>query len=270
MKKNIIILCTALTTIILIAFGFSTTNRNDAITNQVRISSSTLITNDKAIKEDFNFRFFPDFFYDVGTRFRGIKKNDLNNPVSVIDFLPKEDTQSIVSYTSVSISILEENLQTDTIETGTSEILTTGQIKLLQSANYATNIWIRADYKNQNNVTGKLEDNYVTPYLTVVPEKQAIYNSGKPALINYLKENSRIETTMIQENKLRSGRLIFTVTKKGVISNVKLTATSGYPHIDKKMIELIHKAPGKWKPAENSKGEKIDQDLVFTFGSVGC
>lgn len=33
---------------------------------------------------------------------------------------------------------------------------------------------------------------------------------------------------------------------------------------------LITHAPGKWEAAENANGEKVDQDLVFSFGTIGC
>ncbi len=47
--------------------------------------------------------------------------------------------------------------------------------------------------------------------------------------------------------------------------------TTGYPSIDERFITLIKKIPGKWIPAENSRGEKIEQELVFTFGPAnGC
>ena len=42
--------------------------------------------------------------------------------------------------------------------------------------------------------------------------------------------------------------------------------TTGYPSIDEKFIELIKNIPGKWIPAENAKGEKMEQEFVFTFG----
>jgi hypothetical protein len=33
---------------------------------------------------------------------------------------------------------------------------------------------------------------------------------------------------------------------------------------------LANNLPGKWQPAENAKGEKVDQVLVLSFGIVGC
>jgi hypothetical protein len=47
--------------------------------------------------------------------------------------------------------------------------------------------------------------------------------------------------------------------------------TTGYSSLDDKFIELIKNIPGLWIPAENSKGEHVDQELVFTFGPAnGC
>jgi hypothetical protein len=47
--------------------------------------------------------------------------------------------------------------------------------------------------------------------------------------------------------------------------------TTGYPSLDKKLMTLIKNIPGKWTPAENIKGEIMEQELVFTFGSAdGC
>ena len=116
----------------------------------------------------------------------------------------------------------------------------------------------------------QFEKNRPNPYLVIVPEKQAEYEGGKDGLMEYLKENSKEARASIQMDKLQPFKLIFTVTKKGTIENVKLDGTSGYLAIDNTMIELITKAPGKWKPAENSKGEKEDQELVVSFGLTGC
>ena len=53
----------------------------------------------------------------------------------------------------------------------------------------------------------------------------------------------------------------FTVTKKGEISNVNLTSTSGYPSIDLYMIELVKgTCPKNTKLGE--KGE-LGKSLVF-------
>lgn len=116
----------------------------------------------------------------------------------------------------------------------------------------------------------QLDNNHRNPYLTVVPEKQAEYEGGMDALMEYLKENSKEARGGIQMHELQHFELLFTVTKKGTIENVRLDGASGYLSINNRMVELITKAPGKWKPAQNSKGEKVDQELIVLFGLRGC
>ena len=115
-----------------------------------------------------------------------------------------------------------------------------------------------------------LETSHWGPYLPVDPVKQAAYEGGMEALMEYLKENSKEARAGQQMDKLQPFKLVFTVTKKGTIENVKLDGTSGYLSIDYRMIDLILKAPGKWEPAENSKGEKVDQEQVVALGPTGC
>ena len=54
------------------------------------------------------------------------------------------------------------------------------------------------------------------------------------------------------------------------MKDVILISSSGYDSIDERMVGLITDLPGKWKPAENLKGQKVDEQLVFSFGLIGC
>ena len=268
MKKNIIIFCTALTALSLTAFGII--NRNDSITDQIETTSNDIVATNAQVLEKIEKRIFSDFIYDVGPRFWPIKKNDVENARSIIDFLSTEQTQWIVNYKSVEVIIIIDDKHSDIVETGNSGVLTDAQLKLLKSLDYSTNIKIRADYLKKNMETGKLEDSYSSPHLTIVPEKQAVYAGGKEALMEYLKENSKESRVNVDANKLQPAKLFFTVTKEGTIEKVYLDRSSNYPSVDQRMIELITKAPGKWVPAENFKGEKVDQELVVSFGLMGC
>lgn len=268
MKKSIIVFSIVLTSLSLIAFGLN--NIDESISDHEDSMSYNSSALDIQLKEEINDIVYSDFFYDMGPRFGPIKKSVLDNARSIIDFLPREQTQAVVSYKSVSVIIIKDDRQTDIRETGYSDMLTDNQIKLLRSSDYSTNFLIRAEYLEMNMETNKLEDNYFSPHLTIVPEKQAEYEGGRDALLKHLSKNNIENTANLNEDKLQPAKLYFTVTTKGAISNVKLDRTSGYPKIDKKMIELISKAPGKWKPARNSRGEKVEQELVISFGMVGC
>ena len=268
MKNSIIISSIVLISLSLMAFGIN--NMDELMKGKAKTSSSSCLAFGKQIKEGINDKVYSDFFYDMGPRFEAVKKGDLDNARSIIDFLPREQTQAVVSYKSVSVIIIIDDRKTDIRATGDSDVLTNNQIKLLRSSDYSTNFLIRAEYLEMNKETNELEESYFSPYLTIVPEKQAEYEGGKEALLKYLREYNKENTANLNEDKLQPAKLYFTVTKKGTISNIKLDRTSGYTEIDETMIELITKAPGKWKPAENSRGEKVNQELVVSFGMVGC
>ncbi|NRA13774.1 MAG: hypothetical protein HRT57_17675 [Crocinitomicaceae bacterium] len=78
------------------------------------------------------------------------------------------------------------------------------------------------------------------------------------------------EVSKIKESDLKPGKAFFTVTKEGKITNIRLDSSSGHVSIDVKMIKLIKSIPDEWEPAKNSKGEKVDQELVYSFGIKGC
>jgi len=228
------------------------------------------ITTKALVPEKVKNRIFTDFIYDVGPRFGAIKKREVDKATSITTFFDKKQLQSITSLKSVSIILIKNDKRIDTKTIGYSEKLTIAQLKLLQSFDYSTNFLIRAEYQQRNKETGNLENSYSTPHLTIVPEKEANYIKGIDALKKFLKEKSEIARIDVDAEKLRPAKIYFTVTKKGTIENVKLDRPSGYPLVDEKMIELINNTPEKWNPAENYKGEKVDQELVVSFGLMGC
>jgi len=65
-------------------------------------------------------------------------------------------------------------------------------------------------------------------------------------------------------------KIRFTISTEGEITNIRHDSISRYASIDKRMIKFLKKIPGEWQPAENAKGEKVEQDLVFTFAIPGC
>jgi len=212
----------------------------------------------------------PDFIYDVGPRFNTIKKTDLAEAKTFAHFMDKELAQQIRSYNSMSVIILDGENKTSIIETSANGTLTPAQLKLLQTAAYSTNLLLKADFIENYPGTDKFGPNYASYYFTVIPEKQAVYHQGKDALISYLKVESESVRENVDPEKLQPAKLFFTVSKHGTIKNVYLDRPSGYPMVDKKMLELISKTQKSWIPAENSNGERVDQELVVSFGLLGC
>ncbi|RMG29128.1 MAG: hypothetical protein D6730_04430, partial [Bacteroidetes bacterium] len=150
-----------------------------------------------------------------------------------------------------------------------SQVLTPAQMQLLHSADYSTDLFIRADY-DRSLISSISAAGFLTYYFTIVPEQEARYPGGAEAITAYLSANSREQTAHIEQDELEPGKIAFTVSPQGNITHVRLLSTCGYPGLDNALLKLIHKLPGKWEPASNAKGEKISQELVLFFGNEGC
>lgn len=266
MKKNIIIVCTVLITVSLTAYGCKNQD-SSANEEEACCKPSEHIEDEEQSSKILKFN--ADFLYNLDSRFIAkITKEKLHNAKSIADLVPKEGTEGLSSFRDVKISELRKEGKRN--ETGINAKLNKAQKWLLESLDYSDNFYIEANCKYKNEETGEIEDYCFVYYVSIMPEQEAEYKDGQLALIDYLKNGSLEETANTKKELLKPGKVFFTVTQKGEIENVFLESSSGYKSIDKKMIELIKKIPGEWASATNSTGEKVDQELVFSFGIIGC
>ncbi len=266
MRKNLLLLSLLIAGLSFMAFKLMTPNESNC-----KIDATPIASNQEFSKSPLSFINIlkpEDLLYKVESRFLAtISKTDLDNAKTIIDILPKGATDLIDSYYYARVSILDDHVETDRRAMSNNEVLTTEQINLIQSTNDSGNIYIRSDYENKS---GLRDYNYLTYFISVVPDQQAIYNDGYEALIKHLKTKSKEDVKVITKDGLKAGKVRFTVTKEGFISNVSLTSTSGYESVDKVLVETIETIPGQWTPASNGSGAKVDQELVFFFGVEGC
>lgn len=266
MNKRILILGVALFTISLTAFGFIKW-KDSAPTIRSSSGSSGLIFDYRFLDTGTDF----EFAYSVDPRFLNtITREGLEKAQSITDIISTRDDAYIESYYNIQLGTFFEDRKKEFKEHGENEVLTDAQIRLLRSMDYATSFYITGNVKKRDAGTGQLVVDTLINYMTVLPEQPAAYEAGKDALITYLKEHSRDVVAVAREGKVKPGRISFTVTKDGAIGPVRLTSTSGYTAIDEKMLALIREIPGSWQAAANGKGEKVDQELVFFFGLMGC
>ena len=264
MKKNNVFMAAAF--IIMTATAFSIVNRNDYSAN----NQSACKTEHAKAESIVEYKDKEDFVYNVGTRFGGIKKSELDKIRSFNDLISADHASDIDTYLDLSIIILDDFKETEIRETVKGGMLNEAQIKLLKSTSPSTNVLFKANYLGRVNQTGDLKVTASTPHFTVVPEHQAEYMGGKEAIIDYLIGNTLNETADVQKDQLKPGKLYFTVSQSGQISNVNLSSSCGYEQINQKVMKSIQNLPGDWKPAMNEKGEYVEQDLVISFGIVGC
>lgn len=268
MKRRILIFCTVLAALGLTAF--EVVNSNDYETSLPKATTNEAVAMNKAVFGPKEKEIFTDFVYDVGPRFNPIKKTKLDKARTISDFLDSLVVASIVSLHSVNVALVENNKETDVLENGTTATLTDGQLQLLQSFDYSTNFLVRAHYRKKNGNTGILVSDFRSPYLTIVPEQQAVYSYGKEALLSYFREESKEAGANVNSQNLKAAKLSFRVTKQGTVEVIELERSSGYPEVDKKMIELISNLPGNWEAAVNAAGKKVNQEFVISFGARGC
>jgi hypothetical protein len=251
MKKSTLIICITLTVISITTLSF---------TNWSNESHSNNTSNCQSIAEINP----PTFFYNVDSRFLAtITQEQLYNAKTIIDIVPKDAGWEKFKFREVTIRVLPDE-NTNYVK-GKSEILNLDQIKLLNTIDYSTNFIVDTYLKNE---TPTKYDHYPY-YITVVPEKEASYIYGSRAIINYLKNNSQSTIDKIEKGNLKSGKINFTISKRGLITNVNLESSCGYPTVDNKMIGLMNTLPGSWNIATNANGDKVAQTLVFSFGTTG-
>ena len=263
MNKSLLIVVTALTTMGLLNFGIKSWGKQATSTCSQVIDLNRMCQSANVQEPDI------DLVYKVEPRFRTtVTKDQLEQAQSIVDILPTEATQSIESYPYVQVTIWEE--EENPSEVGDSHLLNAAQLELLRTADYSTNFYISSRVHRKNAYTGKTYEDTLIYYMTIVPEQEAEYASGYDALITYLKENSWEQTRIIRRAGLQPGKVSFSVTKEGTVENVQLNTTSGYPTVDESLLKIVGNMPGKWNPATNAKGEKVEQELIFFFGLEGC
>ncbi len=259
MKKLLFVFSAAVVTFSLTAFAFI--NWNNSITDKKENFCHSL--------EEFKNDYFAYVYYNLGDRFRStITKEELRQAKSITDILTPGATEPRTNSVKSMISILNED--NEVTEGGDSDILSPAQLKLIQSATYSSNIRITSIEKMQTCNTGNARYDSFDYYMTVIPEKAAELTISQDALIEYIRINSKEITRSIQQENLRSGKACFIVNENGTASDARLISTSGYDSLDDTILQLINTAPTKWIPAENSKGEKVEQELVLSFGTMGC
>jgi hypothetical protein len=266
MKKSAIMFCTVLTSFSLMAFGYMNWSNPKVCNNET--SCVKKVDSDDGLAISCYKQNDLDLVYQVSSRFINlITEENLHNAKSIIDILPNKATRSVETYSNVTVAVIHD--EGEITEINEDEFLSPAQLKLLQTTDCTSNLHITANYKNKNEESNYYSNELVY-YMSVLPEKQAEYAEGYDALIEYLKTNSEEKTSIIKKEKLKPGKVSFTITTEGLVTDVKLTSTSGYTTVDKTLVELITTLPGQWHSATNLKGEKVNQELVFFFGLVGC
>lgn len=211
-----------------------------------------------------------DFAYVVGPRFvNRVTKETVDNALSIDDIYPQSGERNIVSYHNTLITKFAESRKDWIYAKGEKETFNPAQIELLQKLPYGSSFSITGNIKFKV-ASGAIEEDTLIQYMTILPTNPVTYKLGNENLISYLKKESKEAVEAAGDERLNPGRISFIVTKEGKIEQVKISNSSNFDSIDKRMLQIIQEIPGKWNVATNVKGEKVDQELIFSFGATGC
>ena len=177
------------------AFGYLNWSNTEAIHEGPSCIKTMVLENDlvntHCIKSDF------DLYYNIRNRWSTRTKEDLKRVNSILDFFKDDDIYKREAFKNVTISVLHNDKDVrdiDRFEMGQTEDLNQAQLDLLRSCDYSTNIRVTALSIKKNTVTGEAKDDSLVHYMTIAPEKEAEYDGGFNALIEYLKYSCKEKT----------------------------------------------------------------------------
>ena len=293
MKKSILISCALVTIFSLTAYGFVNSKKQKSICAPAcnkELSSETKVGCVKSDNDSEKKMCKPPslidqallvkqeeevdeqeltFVYNIDSRFRTtITKSDLRNANTIYDLYPKEATEDKKAFNENKLVFLED--EGNIVEYGNGINFTEAQKQLFERMDYSDNFYFTVDCSHEIGESGYTNEEYILYYLTILPETQAEYKSGKTALIDYLKIKSKDFVQNLDPGKLIPGTVSFVVNPMGEIENVTLEHTCGFSGVDQRMIDILNNVPGTWTPAKNSIGEPVSQSYIFSYGRVGC
>jgi len=105
-------------------------------------------------------------------------------------------------------------------------------------------------------------------YVTILPHRAADFPGEISAFNHYLEENfwSKIKGND-SLGSINSARVRFWVNKNLSISKVKLARSAADEEVSQLILDVLLQMP-IWIPAKNSRGERVEQEVKYSFG--GC
>ncbi|WP_370214270.1 hypothetical protein [Mesoflavibacter profundi] len=267
MKKQVLIFGIVIIAFALTAFTIFKNDSKEVTPTQITTTETEDIIYGPLEYEPINKNeVFEDFIYEIGTRFMPIKKSVVLNAKTLNDVYDINIINSMKTLEAVRLIKVVNDRQQDLNLVGTTTNFTKEQLNYLQTLDYGDNIIFRTEFIDK--YSGSY--NYSTPHHTIVPDVQAQYSEGSKALKTYFKNQTEAVRKDVDPKQLKAGKLYFTVTKTGHIKNIHLDYSSNYPKVDNQLIKLMQELPGTWIPAKDKNGKTVDQELVVSFGLIGC
>ena len=239
---------------------FIYTGRTGPTIEKEKISDARFVTD---LMPDFSS--YLNMQYESLEKLRNLKKMDY--PQEYLN--PKENYDNILEYLSFDLTAACDGKEHRASNQG--KTLSKEQREIIAKADVGTEIriWMRFKFKeNGASVNSdKFEEGYYA--VTIVPAMEAKYPGGNGEFSAYMTEHiyaKHADKKTLQQ--LSQAMVSFVVDENGLISKTRLVRKTNDEKINQLIISSIANMPN-WKPAQNSKGEKIKQTFSIPFGG-GC
>ncbi len=195
--------------------------------------------------------------------------NESPQPLNYI--YPQEKYKQVIEYVSVEISAMADGKVLKS--KSSSDKLSAEQKAILNNSKLGSIITVKVKYKYKDQKPDDFgaRNNVVegTCQVLIVPDTEAEFPGGLKQLSEYLAD--KVIKKSAEKNAgeiLRRATVSLTIDENGQIADAKIVAATANAEIDQLLLQALYKMP-KWKPATNSRGEKVKQELTIPF-SFGC
>ena len=193
-----------------------------------------------------------------------ISRSTLNNADSIGHLNRFYKTSWIKEFLQVEIQSTHHGIVQSAF--AKNDKLTAQQKKLMQTADYGTEIIIKVDYIPENNLKHNDPKEIKFKFL-VDPESSAEFYGGNEALQAYLKENAinRIPIETFKDYLLAIVQ--FTINEDGEVENPYVFQSSNVDWVDDILLKATKSMPC-WKPATYANGTTSKQKFAFYLGNT--
>ncbi len=186
-------------------------------------------------------------------------------------YFTQADFLRILHVETIEMTVIHNGKNESLKAVGTA--LSVEQRQMLSMADVGTDLSFNFSFKfkhplNEDREMHLLKTGKYT--VSLVPEKVAEYAGGNRKLNAYLIEHiitkfpDAASIKMIQQAAVK-----FVINKSGDVTEVKMANSTGNVLIDHYIINAVLNMP-KWKAAEDTNGNKINQCILIPFGGEGC
>jgi len=211
-----------------------------------------------------------EFYFGLGSRFTPISKEEIVRYTEVKNFLGEEEFKRQTQVEATALIVIQNEKQTDIRYSGDSELLSKEQLSALRNATYGSNFCLKTFFVPRSDEQKDRGYHIYNPHFTISPHKRAEFALGDQAIFDYLRAAIKEDLTDYSENDLSPAMLYFTISEYGALESYRLEGSCGAEILDQKIMDALIALPNKWSPAENENGERLTQELVLSYGLMGC